>query len=126
MQRRTFLRGLLGGIAAGPSLTQSITQTLTDAIVPVAAPAVVPVAVAAPFDIRAMLIQNALRDIQDAEDEHFIAVVERKSAPVETSPAIDPDMSPHRIEVVKKLSRITTYDYARNTSSHRRKSPRFV
>lgn len=73
MQRRNFIRSLIGALVA-PKVIEAL---------PIPAPPPVVEAVAAPVlrtypvDIRAILTQNMLRDIQEEEDRLFIETCKR-------------------------------------------------
>ena len=70
MQRRNFLRTLIGAVVAGPTVMRGIAAAAP--VVPVAEPVVVATGTATILDIRAILTQNMLRDIQAEEDRLFI------------------------------------------------------
>ena len=66
MKRRNFLKALVGGLVAGPAVLKTIGNP------PVAPPAALPLAAGGcGADIRDILTQNMLRDIQKHEDLLF-------------------------------------------------------
>ena len=74
MRRRNFIKALAGAFIAGPSLAK-VGGMATQAAP--AAPAVLPVASGGcRMDIRDLLTQNMLKDIQEHEDRLFLEYIE--------------------------------------------------